>query len=165
MVDLARTIRYLRVVGLDVQGDGGGRMRRTFRPEDEEKFLQMSRQPNIYDRICRRYVCRRRGHARARACFCVRALLLVTPLMQVAHRVYFAYSISPSISGSYTHDIKKAVACLLFGGSRKILPGTYVAGRTHRHSWFACQGGAKGRTTVDPPVFDLKRFFACRQME
>jgi DNA replicative helicase MCM subunit Mcm2 (Cdc46/Mcm family) len=79
------TCRYLRVVGLDVQGDGGGRMRRAFKPEDEERFLQMSRQPDIYERICR--------------------------------------SISPSISGGYTHDIKKAVACLLFGGSRKILPG------------------------------------------
>lgn len=31
-------------------------------------------------------------------------------------------SIAPSISGSYTHDIKKAILCLLFGGSRKRLP-------------------------------------------
>jgi DNA replication licensing factor MCM5 len=31
-------------------------------------------------------------------------------------------SICPSISGDYTVDIKKAIACLLFGGSRKILP-------------------------------------------
>ena len=31
-------------------------------------------------------------------------------------------SICPSISGEYTIDIKKAIACLLFGGSRKILP-------------------------------------------
>ncbi|KAH9248526.1 hypothetical protein BASA81_013852 [Batrachochytrium salamandrivorans] len=31
-------------------------------------------------------------------------------------------SIAPSISGSYTVDIKKAIACLLFGGSRKRLP-------------------------------------------
>ena len=75
---------YLRVVGLDVDGDGAGRLRRTFKPEEEAKFLQMSKQPDIYEQICR--------------------------------------SISPSISGSYTHDIKKAVACLLFGGSRKVLP-------------------------------------------
>ena len=33
-----------------------------------------------------------------------------------------ASSIAPSISGDYTHDIKKAIACLLFGGSRKVLP-------------------------------------------
>jgi DNA replication licensing factor MCM5 len=31
-------------------------------------------------------------------------------------------SICPSISGDYTVDIKKAIACLLFGGSRKLLP-------------------------------------------
>ncbi len=31
-------------------------------------------------------------------------------------------SISPAISGEYTVDIKKAIACLLFGGSRKVLP-------------------------------------------
>jgi DNA replication licensing factor MCM5 len=30
-------------------------------------------------------------------------------------------SIAPQISGDYTADIKKALACLLFGGSRKIL--------------------------------------------
>lgn len=31
-------------------------------------------------------------------------------------------SIAPSISGSYTHDIKKAITCQLFSGSRKKLP-------------------------------------------
>ena len=31
-------------------------------------------------------------------------------------------SICPSISGDYTVDLKKAIACLLFGGSRKCLP-------------------------------------------
>lgn len=31
-------------------------------------------------------------------------------------------SLAPSISGSYTVDIKKAILCLLFGGSRKRLP-------------------------------------------
>ncbi|CAM9349081.1 unnamed protein product [Ascophyllum nodosum] len=33
-----------------------------------------------------------------------------------------ASSISPSISGDYTVDIKRALTCLLFGGSRKHLP-------------------------------------------
>ena len=32
-----------------------------------------------------------------------------------------ARSIAPQISGEYTHDIKKALACLLMGGSRKVL--------------------------------------------
>jgi DNA replication licensing factor MCM5 len=33
-----------------------------------------------------------------------------------------ARSIAPQISGEYTHDIKKALALLLMGGSRKVLP-------------------------------------------
>jgi DNA replication licensing factor MCM5 len=33
-----------------------------------------------------------------------------------------SHSMAPSISGSYTHDIKKALVCLLLGGSRKRLP-------------------------------------------
>ena len=32
-----------------------------------------------------------------------------------------ARSIAPQISGDYTVDIKKAIACLLMGGSRKVL--------------------------------------------
>lgn len=40
-----------------------------------------------------------------------------------------ASSIAPSISGDYTVDIKKALACQLFGGSRKVLPdGTRLRG-------------------------------------
>lgn len=31
-------------------------------------------------------------------------------------------SVAPSISGSYTTDIKKAIVCMLFGGTRKRLP-------------------------------------------
>ena len=31
-------------------------------------------------------------------------------------------SIAPAISGDYTNDIKKAIACLLFGGTRRTLP-------------------------------------------
>ena len=31
-------------------------------------------------------------------------------------------SIAPALSGEYTLDIKKAIACLLFSGSRKVLP-------------------------------------------
>jgi DNA replication licensing factor MCM5 len=33
-----------------------------------------------------------------------------------------ARSIAPQISGEYTVDLKKAIACLLMGGARKILP-------------------------------------------
>lgn len=38
-------------------------------------------------------------------------------------------SIAPSISGEYTEDIKKAILCLLVGGSRRVLPdGTRLRG-------------------------------------
>lgn len=38
-------------------------------------------------------------------------------------------SIAPSIYGDYTTNIKKAIACLLVGGSRKRLPdGMIVSG-------------------------------------
>lgn len=38
-------------------------------------------------------------------------------------------SVAPSISGEYTTDIKKAVLCLLMGGSRRLLPdGTRLRG-------------------------------------
>ena len=33
-----------------------------------------------------------------------------------------ARSIAPQIQGEYTRDLKRAIACLLFGGSRKLLP-------------------------------------------
>jgi DNA replication licensing factor MCM5 len=33
-----------------------------------------------------------------------------------------ARSIAPQIQGDYTKDLKRAIACLLFGGSRKVLP-------------------------------------------
>jgi DNA replication licensing factor MCM5 len=41
-------------------------------------------------------------------------------------------SIAPQISGEYTIDLKKALACLLVGGSRKVLPdGVRVRGDIH----------------------------------
>ncbi len=77
-------IPFIRVVGIETQKEGSGSAFNHFTPEEEETFKEMSRDPEIYSKICN--------------------------------------SISPSISGDYTVDIKKAVACLLFGGSRKLLP-------------------------------------------
>ncbi|OZJ05873.1 hypothetical protein BZG36_00928 [Bifiguratus adelaidae] len=75
---------YIRVVGIttDIGGGPGTGAKTIFTDEEEEEFIQMSRQPNVYEQ--------------------------------------FAASIAPSIFGN--EDIKKAIACLLFGGSRKILP-------------------------------------------
>ena len=75
---------YLKVVGIEVQSEGAGRAKDYFTPEEEEKFMAMSRDPDIYEKL--------------------------------------VDSIAPSISGDYTKDIKKALACQLFGGSRKRLP-------------------------------------------
>ncbi|CAN0325725.1 unnamed protein product, partial [Laminaria digitata] len=74
----------LQVVGVTVESEGAGRASVSFTPAEEEKFLAMSRTPQIYEKM--------------------------------------ASSISPSISGDYTVDIKRALACLLFGGSRKVRP-------------------------------------------
>ncbi|CAM9169258.1 unnamed protein product [Phaeothamnion confervicola] len=82
---------YLKAVGIEVTSEGAGRASASFTPAEEEQFLAMARQQNIYEAM--------------------------------------AESIAPSISGDYTRDIKKALACQLFGGSRKALPdGTRLRG-------------------------------------
>ncbi|GAB5585343.1 minichromosome maintenance protein 5 [Umbelopsis nana] len=73
---------YIRVVGLQVDQHNNGRGNPVFTDAEEEEYVRMSRQPNLYET--------------------------------------FASSIAPSIFGNA--DIKKAIACLLFGGSKKILP-------------------------------------------
>ncbi|KAG2172242.1 hypothetical protein INT43_004783 [Umbelopsis isabellina] len=73
---------YIRVVGLQVDQHNNGRGKPVFTDAEEEEYIRMARQPNLYET--------------------------------------FASSIAPSIFGNA--DIKKAIACLLFGGSKKILP-------------------------------------------
>ncbi|XP_064623136.1 DNA replication licensing factor mcm5-A-like [Lineus longissimus] len=74
---------YLRVLGIQVESGGGGKMAGIpAAPEEEEEFRRLAASPNIYETV--------------------------------------AKSVAPSIFGSL--DIKKAIACLLFGGSRKRLP-------------------------------------------
>lgn len=71
-----------QVIGVTVESEGAGRASVSFTPAEEEKFLALSRTPDIYQKM--------------------------------------TSSISPSISGDYTVDIKRALACLLFSGSRKV---------------------------------------------
>lgn len=74
---------YLKVLGIKTdieQGLNGEGI--SFTDEEEEQFRQVSRIPNLYEKL--------------------------------------AHSIAPSIYGN--DDIKKAIVCLLFGGSKKILP-------------------------------------------
>ena len=74
---------YLRVCGIQIDTDGGGRTGSSYTTQEEEELLEMSRDPRIYEKLAR--------------------------------------SIAPQISEDHTKDIKKALACLLMGGSRKIL--------------------------------------------
>ncbi|CAB9529264.1 Zygotic DNA replication licensing factor mcm3 [Seminavis robusta] len=75
---------YLRVVGMakddSAHGNAGSV---TVTPAEEEAFVALSRNPNVYDILSR--------------------------------------SMAPSLRGSYTVDIKKALICQLFSGSRKRL--------------------------------------------
>lgn len=73
---------YVRVLGVDSDIDHTSLGNPHFTEEEEEKFIKMSRLPNLYDS--------------------------------------FANSIAPSIYGN--DDIKKAIVCLLMGGSRRQLP-------------------------------------------
>ncbi|KAL7274965.1 minichromosome maintenance protein 5 [Rhizina undulata] len=73
---------YIRLVGIQADMDSTAKGNAVFTEEEEQEFLELSRNPNLYE--------------------------------------MFANSIAPSIYGNM--DIKKAIACLLFGGSKKILP-------------------------------------------
>jgi len=83
---------YIKVLGLDVAQ--GGTAALDISPEEEERFAQMAKDPQIREKIYQ--------------------------------------SIAPSICASskdVIDDVKKALACLLFGGSRKYLPdGTRMRG-------------------------------------
>ncbi|KAL5604116.1 hypothetical protein BROUX41_002105 [Berkeleyomyces rouxiae] len=73
---------YLRCIGIRTDIDKTIKGGLNFSDEEEQSFLEMSRQPNIFDTL--------------------------------------ASCIAPSIYGNET--IKKAILCLLLGGSKKILP-------------------------------------------
>jgi DNA replication licensing factor MCM5 len=75
---------YLRVVGININTEGSGRVSRNYSPAEEEEMQRLARDPRIYEKL--------------------------------------ASSIAPQISQDNTSDIKKALACLLMGGSRKVLP-------------------------------------------
>ncbi|KAG1223550.1 hypothetical protein G6F35_004592 [Rhizopus arrhizus] len=73
---------YIRVVGLEVDQHNNGRGKPHFTDAEEEEYIRMSRQHDLYETL--------------------------------------ASSLAPSIFGN--EDIKKSIVCLLFGGSKKILP-------------------------------------------
>ncbi len=73
---------YIRVLGIQTDVDHNAAGNAIYTEEEEEEFLELSRNPDLYES--------------------------------------FANSIAPSIYGNL--DIKKAIACLLMGGSKKLLP-------------------------------------------
>ena len=42
---------YVKVVGIEVLNDGSGRASQAFTPEEEETFISMARDPEIYTKI------------------------------------------------------------------------------------------------------------------
>eukprot|EP01117_Protostelium_nocturnum_P012987 TRINITY_DN4810_c0_g1_i1.p1 TRINITY_DN4810_c0_g1~~TRINITY_DN4810_c0_g1_i1.p1 ORF type:complete len:716 (-),score=282.89 TRINITY_DN4810_c0_g1_i1:6-2153(-) len=42
---------YMRVIGLKVEGTG--RFSRSFKPEEEEEFVRLSKTPNLYEHLCK----------------------------------------------------------------------------------------------------------------
>ena len=75
---------FLKVVGIQVMGQGAGGAMATFTKAEEQEFRRMAADRDVYGHIWR--------------------------------------SVAPAVSGGYTEDIKKAIACLLVGGSRRVLP-------------------------------------------
>ncbi|KAK7868213.1 hypothetical protein R5R35_000617 [Gryllus longicercus] len=74
---------YLRVIGIQVDGEGASfTSQLPISADEEDAFRRLASSPDMYERLAR--------------------------------------SIAPSIYGS--EDIKKAIGCLLFGGSRKKMP-------------------------------------------
>lgn len=102
---------YLRVVGLEIDSEGaGGRgTTRIFSAEEEEEFTRMSRTPDLYERFAASIAPSIFGNAgEPHALFSWRSREFLWTL-----NVYLQRARS---------DIKKAIACLLFGGSKKVLP-------------------------------------------
>ena len=95
---------YLRVLGLEIDTDGTGRGTRNFTAEEETEFAEMAKTENFYERFS----------------------------ASIAPSIFgndgpFSFNLTRSplfFSDTITTraDIKKATACLLFGGSKKILP-------------------------------------------
>ena len=93
---------YLRVVGIEVDSEGPGRASQSsLTPEEEEEMRQLAARPDIHDLVSRSIAPSIYG-----------GLGEMTPIANPL----------VSLSSPLRTDIKKAIASLLFGGSRKRLP-------------------------------------------
>lgn len=95
---------YIRVVGLQVDQHNNGRGKPVFTDAEEEEYIRMSRQPNLFETFASSIAPSIFGNAG-------------TILSQCLIDTIPSFAKQNSII-----DIKKAIACLLFGGSKKILP-------------------------------------------
>ena len=96
---------YVRILGLELDTSlaaGGGGLK-NFTPAEEEEFLRLSRSDDLYERFARSVAPSIFGS------------------LGKQQRVSAAFSIHRANDRDAT-DIKKAITCLLFGGSKKILP-------------------------------------------
>jgi DNA replication licensing factor MCM5 len=100
---------YLRVVGLEIDTDGSGRGTGSFTPEEEDEFAAMARSDNFYDKFAQSIAPSIFGS-------------LGTSQTDRYPRPLFEWASVADVEFHICIDIKKAIACLLFGGSKKILP-------------------------------------------
>jgi len=106
---------YLRVIGMETDAEGGGRGgKRTFTPAEEAQMVELSRRPDIYERFAASIAPSIFGFNGARGRPPERGLQGTTAGSLPSPRA--------DRGPRRCSDVKKAVACLLFGGSRKILP-------------------------------------------
>lgn len=98
---------YLRVVGLHVDNDAarGLGATRMFTEQEEEEYITMSRQPNFHQAFSNSIAPSIYGNTGGSSA-----------VWHAAHAVHGGLTLVLVV------DIKKAIACLLFGGSKKILP-------------------------------------------
>lgn len=95
MVDtVALKVSYIRILGVQIEEAGIGRAISTFTPAEEGMFMKIAHDKNVYDLICR----------------------------NIAPSIQGDYTTGPFTGSVLSIDIKKAIACLLFSGSRKVLP-------------------------------------------
>lgn len=97
---------YLRVLGLEIDTDGTGRGARTFTAEEEQEFVGMSKGEGFYESFSKSIAPSIFG---SEGSFTIDYFLSFLLKCVLTHRCTII-------------DIKKAIACLLFGGSKKVLP-------------------------------------------
>lgn len=102
---------YLRVLGFEADASSAsGPGNKSFSAEEEEEFLRLSRSDDLYERFAKSV---------APSIF---GSLGELPLRLLVREKVGVLTNACLVTLSFETDIKKAITCLLFGGSKKILP-------------------------------------------